>query len=208
MSRFSRYIGIDYSGAKAPTASLKGLRVYLAERGAPPLEVPPHPPLRKYWSRMGIAEWLVGKIGEGVPTLVGIDHGFSFPYLYFKRHHLAPDWNAFLDDFIQYWPTDEPETWVREILRGAKGNARDRRGEKDWFRVTETQTRTAKSVFNFDVKQGCVAHSTHAGISWLRFIRQQAVPRVHFWPFDGWEIPVGRCAVVEVYPRSGIETSA
>ncbi len=28
MSKFKRYIGIDYSGAKTPTASLKGLRVY------------------------------------------------------------------------------------------------------------------------------------------------------------------------------------
>ena len=24
--------------------------------------------------------------------------------------------------------------------------------------------------------------------------------RVHFWPFDGWEIPAGRSAVAEVYP--------
>jgi hypothetical protein len=23
---------------------------------------------------------------------------------------------------------------------------------------------------------------------------------VHFWPFDGWAIPAGRSAVVEVYP--------
>jgi hypothetical protein len=28
---FARYIGIGYSGAQTPTASLKGLRVYLAE---------------------------------------------------------------------------------------------------------------------------------------------------------------------------------
>ncbi len=28
---FTRHIGIDYSGAQTPTASLKGLRVYLAE---------------------------------------------------------------------------------------------------------------------------------------------------------------------------------
>jgi len=26
---FTRYIGIDYSGAETPTSSLKGLRVYL-----------------------------------------------------------------------------------------------------------------------------------------------------------------------------------
>ena len=36
---FARYIGIDYSGAQTPTASLKGLRVFLAESGAPPVEV-------------------------------------------------------------------------------------------------------------------------------------------------------------------------
>ena len=24
--------------------------------------------------------------------------------------------------------------------------------------------------------------------------------RVHFWPFDGWQIPVGHSAVAEVYP--------
>ena len=25
--------------------------------------------------------------------------------------------------------------------------------------------------------------------------------RVHFWPFDGWEIPAGGSAIAEVYPR-------
>ena len=24
--------------------------------------------------------------------------------------------------------------------------------------------------------------------------------RVHFWPFDGWDIPAGRSVVAEVYP--------
>jgi hypothetical protein len=24
--------------------------------------------------------------------------------------------------------------------------------------------------------------------------------RVHFWPFDGWEIPAGRSVIAEVYP--------
>jgi hypothetical protein len=57
----------------------------------------------------------------------------------------------------------------------------------------------AKSVFHFDV-QGSVAKSTHAGIPWLRFIRQRLRERVHFWPFDGWDIPAGRSAIAEVYP--------
>jgi hypothetical protein len=48
--------------------------------------------------------------------------------------------------------------------------------------------------------QGSVAKSTHAGIPWLRFIRERVGARVHFWPFDGWDIPAGRWAIAEVYP--------
>ena len=33
---FARYIGIDHSGAQTPTASLKGLHVFMAWLGAPP----------------------------------------------------------------------------------------------------------------------------------------------------------------------------
>jgi hypothetical protein len=45
-----------------------------------------------------------------------------------------------------------------------------------------------------------VAKSTHAGLPWLRYIRTRLGSRVHFWPFDGWEIPPGRSAIAEVYP--------
>ena len=78
MAAFARYIGIDYSGARTPTASLKGLRVYMADRSSGPVEVPPPPSPRKYWTRRGVAEWLVERLGEDAPALVGIDHGFSF----------------------------------------------------------------------------------------------------------------------------------
>ena len=56
---FGQYIGIDYSGAAAPISSLKGLRIYIATRELPPVEVLPPPSPRKYWTRRGIAEWLV-----------------------------------------------------------------------------------------------------------------------------------------------------
>lgn len=50
MSLFSRYIGIDYSGAETPTASLKGLRAYVASESEAPLEVPhlPSPAMRVF----------------------------------------------------------------------------------------------------------------------------------------------------------------
>jgi hypothetical protein len=197
---FDRYIGIDYSGAKTPTSSLKGLRVYLADRASAPVEVQPPLSPRKYWTRRGIAEWLVARLSENQPTLVGIDHGFSFPLRYFEEHRLPHDWPAFLDDFQCHWPTDEDHTYVEFVRDGSVGNGAARTGNSRWRRLTEERAGGAKSVFHFDV-QGSVAKSTHAGLPWLRYLRQQIGGRGHFWPFDGWEIPTGRSVVAEVYPR-------
>jgi len=198
-AKFCRHIGIDYSGAETPTSGLKGLRVYLAEGDAPPHEVLPPPSAKKHWTRRGIAEWLVARLAEDAPTLVGIDHGFSFPLRYFETHGLLTDWPRFLDDFQRHWPTDEDHVFVDFVRDGIAGNGAKRMGNPRWRRLTEERADGAKSVFHFDV-QGQVAKSTHAGIPWLRFIRQRVPERVHFWPFDGWDIPAGRSAIAEVYP--------
>ncbi len=122
MANFARFIGIDYSSAETPTASLKGLRIYVAAGDATPVEVLPPPSLRKYWTPKGIAEWLVERLAEDTSTLVGIDHGFSFPLRYFEVHRLKPDWSAFLHDFQRYWPTDEDNTYVDFVRAGAVGH--------------------------------------------------------------------------------------
>ena len=199
MARFERYIGIDYSGAETPNASLKGLRAYMSERGTEPVEVPPPPSPRKYWTRRGLAEWLLERLSEDIPTLVGIDHGFSFPMRYFEAHGLQPEWHSFLDDFQAHWPTDADNTYVDFVRDGLCGNGAQRGGNPRWRRLTELQAGAAKSVFHFDV-QGSVAKSTHAGIPWLRYLRQNLGARVHFWPFDGWEAPGAVSVVAEVYP--------
>jgi len=67
------------------------LRIYLSEADKPPAEVPPPSSPRKYWTRRGIAQWLVERLAEDAPTLVGVDHGFSFPLRYFETHGLKPD---------------------------------------------------------------------------------------------------------------------
>jgi hypothetical protein len=195
---FQRYIGIDYSGAETPDSSLKGLRVYEASRESMPVEVEPPPSPRKYWTRRGLAEWLTERLSEDVPTIVGIDHGFSFPLRYFEVHWLEPDWPTFLDDFQKHWPTDAEHTYVDFIRHGSRGEGEARSGSARWRRITEERA-GAKSVFHFDVP-GSVAKSTHAGLPWLRYLRNQLGGRVHFWPFDGWEIPSGKSALVEVYP--------
>ena len=196
--RFDRYIGIDYSGACTPTTSLPGLRVYVATHDGPATEVPPPPSPRKYWTRRGVAEWLVQRLAETPPTLVGIDHSFSFPRRYFEKYGLPPDWPAFLDDFQRHWPTDRDHVYVDFVRDGLDGNGAARAGDSRWRRLTEERAR-AKSVFHFDV-QGSVAKSTHSGLPWLRYIRQHAAGRVHFWPFDGWRVPARGHVVAEVYP--------
>jgi len=158
----------------------------------------PPPSPRKYWTRQGIAEWLVEQLTENSPTLVGIDHSFSFPLRYFEVHHLLPDWPSFLDDFQLHWPTDEDHMYVDFIRNGSYGKGKERMGNPHWRRIAEERAK-AKSVFQFDV-QGQVAKSTHAGLPWLRYLRQHLAERVHFWPFDGWEIPQGCSAIVEAYP--------
>jgi hypothetical protein len=45
-----------------------------------------------------------------------------------------------------------------------------------------------------------VAKSTHSGLPWLLYLRRKLAGKVHFWPFDSWDIPAGRSVVVEAYP--------
>lgn len=198
MMHFTRYLGIDYSGAETPTSSLKGLRLYEAGPTQPPTEVPPPPSLRKYWTRRGLAEWLASELRDGPPTLVGIDHAFSFPLRYFEAHLIPADWPTFLDDFQRHWPTDGDHLYIDFIRDGLHGHGAARQGDSRWRRLTEMRSR-AKSVFHFDV-QGSVAKSTHAGLPWLRYLKQQLGPHLHFWPFDGWTPPGGCSVVAEVYP--------
>ena len=199
MSIFDRYIGIDYSGAQTPKDSLTGLRVFIADGGGAPQEVNPPPSPRKYWTRRGLAEWLMAILRETPRTVVGVDHGFSFPLPYFEKYGIMQNWDIFLDDFCDHWPTDAPNTYVDFIRDGLRGQGSERQGDSGWLRTTEKHAPSAQSVFKFDVR-GAVAKSTHAGIPWLRRLRRAHGSSLHFWPFDGWKPRTGIHVVAEVYP--------
>ncbi len=193
---FDQYIGIDYSGAATTRSRSRTLQVYAAKDGMPELVRTPAAPEGKHWnwSRMEIAEWLVEQARCDQRFVAGIDHAFSFPHSYFERYG-PTGWDEFLEDFVEHWPTHKPDVKVDAIRFGDP----QRVGSPDEFRLCDKWTSSAKSVFLFDV-QGQVSKSTHTGIPWLWHIRNEVGDRVHFWPFDGWEIPSGKSAIVEVYP--------
>lgn len=183
---FERYVGVDYSGADTAETSIDGIRVYSAGRGERPQSVDNPTTRRTRWSRRELAAWLLRLLqGEG-PTLVGIDHAFSFPT---SELDGIPTWDQFLDWFCNRWRTDQ-ET-VSDAIEAVQPPA------SQGYRLTDAWSSSAQSIFN--QKGVGVFHSTFAGIPWLRFIRRRA-PEVFFWPFDGRIPPRDRSVVVEVYP--------
>ena len=205
---FDYYVGIDYSGAGTATSRMAHLQVYAVAEGRrpEPVRTPAAPQGQHWnWSRKEIAEWLIDLAQSGRQFLAGIDHAFSFPVSYFDRYRLK-GWDQFLDDFCRHWPTDEPHTYI-DFVRDRNP---PRTGSADEFRLVELRAAPARSVFRFE-GHGCVAKRTHAGLPWLRRIRREVGDRLHIWPFDGWDVPEGKSALVEVdpaifkkrYPREG-----
>ena len=199
---FARYIGIDYSGAGLPRRANGGLAICSVDgEGHPEF---PRRANGTNWSRQAIADWIIQELlQEGrdnyVPTLVGIDHAFSFPIEHFRTHGLSEgQWPLFLEDFRDHWPTHE-----QKVVRLRADNPRW--GDPQWRRLTDDKVPGASGVFDFDPVpvQAQVATSTHAGLPWLLHIREallNAGVAVHFWPFDGWDIAEGHSAIIEVYP--------
>ena len=196
---FHRFIGVDYSGANKATSRLSALQIYQTDGSHEPIPVaspPSTPKRRRHWNRREIALHLQDLALSGENFIAGIDHGFSFPHCYFDKYGLK-SWDAFLEDFSLHWKTDQSEVTVESVRKRYGGTGRT--GCSTDLRLTERWTSSAKSVFLFDV-QGSVAKSTHAGLPWLRYLRRNSGNRIHFWPFDGWAVPAGKCVIAEVFP--------
>ncbi|MDG2180749.1 MAG: hypothetical protein P8L78_03580 [Mariniblastus sp.] len=193
--QFENHIGIDYSGAATPRTRSATIQAYQSRASEAPTHVasPASTDNRKRnWNRLELFDWIVSQFEQSNPTIIGIDHGLSFPISYFNRYQLT-SWDDFLNDFATHWPTDHPEATVEQFRETSS-----RIGTNDEMRISENWTSSAKSVFQFDV-QGSVAKSTHAGLPFIYRLRK-AVPKVHFWPFDGWKIPAGTSVLTEIYP--------
>ena len=139
MASFSRYIGIDYSGAETPTASLKGLRVYIADRESPPVEVMPSPSPRKYWTRRGIA----GAAGGKHPGAGRHRSRVLVSIVLFRGVSLTGQPSSTISSSTGR-PTTIIPTWIWSVF----GNGAARMGNARWRRLTEERAGGAKSVFH------------------------------------------------------------
>jgi hypothetical protein len=186
---FNAYVGVDYSGAAKPEVITPGLKMLRYEGDKPP--DPKTSGIYDRWSRKSLAERLERLLSTDSRTIVGIDHAFSFPKESLESRHLRY-WDDFLEHFTEIWRTD------RYSVKDARARTRVWGGPKQ-LRLTDRWTSSAKSVFRFDIP-GQVAGATHAGIPWLLQIRRRLGRRVHFWPFDGFDVPESKSVIAEVYP--------
>ncbi len=207
---FDCFIGVGYTGAQTAATRLKGLQVYAAEPGMSrprrwdnPLRSAEGVPLP--WNRREVAERLRDEARRGTRFLAGIDHGFSLPIAHFGRQRLEA-WPAFLSHFVTHWPTHQERVSVDAVRRGLlrqqnlswlPAPAAD--GSGGCLRLTERWTVSARSILLFDA-QGSAAKAAHAGIPWLKWLRDEVGERLHFWPFDGWHVPAGKSVIAEVHP--------
>ncbi len=191
---FKRYVGIDYSGAKAPVSRLAQLQVYSSSIYDKPSRQLPYDKGAKNWCRKEIARYVAEILLEDEPVIVGVDHGFSFPEEYFDEN-LIDSWDDFLTLFKKKWQTDHDHMYVDFARKKNKLESTTS------YRLCEKWTVGAKSVFHFDV-QGSVAKSTHAGLPWIAALRDdpKITQRTHFWPFDGFDVPRGKSVIAETYP--------
>jgi hypothetical protein len=198
MALFDVYVGIDYSGAGRPEQRLPGIQVYVAHGAEAPEKVADPDSSVSRWHRRGMAEWLVRFLQSKERVIVGIDHAFSLPFGVWEKLGFKgiATWDEFLRAFRKRWPTHE--TAVEQALSRSPIPTIETDIER--FRLTDRWTSSAKSVFQFDV-QGSVAKSSFAGLPWLLHIRENTTKhRVHFWPFDGFEVATCRLVIAEVYP--------
>lgn len=199
---FSTFIGIDYSGAGLPSRGLRGLRIFQSTPSRLGREVFDERHAQGRWSRNRVREWLLTQAADKGPVLVGLDHAFSLPATRLRQQSIV-SWDHLLVQFEGIVATQRRKVSEARADRRTAGLLDRPEGldPEDWFRLSERRTQQASSVLDFRPRR--VAFSTMAGIAQLAALRREAArasAKLHFWPFDGFNIPAGFSAIVEIYP--------
>jgi hypothetical protein len=209
VSRFARFLAVDWSGAKGPRQKGIALALAKAEGGAPVLLSPPDP---KGWARSEVLALLADL---SVPTLVGLDLGIGLPFA--DAGAFFPGWDASPADARGLWAlidalcADDPHLEAGGFVTHPEGSryfrhSKDLEGDRfllpgaasreGRFRVAEAAQRAAgvRPVSNFNlVGAAQVGKSSLTGMRMLHRLGG----RVPVWPVD--PLPDEGSVVVEIY---------
>ena len=198
--RFTRFVAIDWSGAKG--ARHKGIAVAICAEGraAPTLVRPPE----KIWSRSAVAGWLLEQTARE-PTLFGFDFSFAPPFIARGAYlpgdatpPTAPDFWAYVDGACP-----DGDLGAASFLE-----TRHRRhfyfGKADGIKADYMHLRQCEAHYNaggggkpstvYDaIGAAQVAKASFAGMRLLHAVH----PHVPIWPFD--PLPTSGSLIVEIY---------
>lgn len=197
---FSRFVAIDWSGAKGDRH--KGIAVALCKGDDAAPQLVPGP--RGVWSRQEVADWLL-VIARQAPTLFGFDFSFAPPFV-LRGDYLpgdgtpreAPAFWAYVDSIC-----DDPDLGASSLLEVThrrhfyfgKGD-----GTKAAFmhnRLCEARYKEAgggkPSTIYDAIGAAQVAKASFAGMRMLHHLQA----RVPVWPFN--PLPLTGSLVVEIY---------
>jgi hypothetical protein len=190
MSRFSRFVAIDWSGAKGNKH--RGIALAVAECGsdAPSLIAPSAvAPSARHWSRSGILEWINNQNDD---LLIGFDFSFAPPYVardcYFPGADTADHARAFWAYVDQH--CDDEDLGAASFLE-VRHRAHFYFGSADGPKADYMHLRACEAHYNangggkpssvFDVIGAAqVAKASFAGMRLL----SQMPARIPIWPID------------------------
>lgn len=194
---FSRFVAIDWSGAKG--VRHPGIAVAMCERGtAAPVLIPP--PSRA-WARQEVLDWVAAQ--ADAPALIGFDFSFSAPFMA-RGAHLPGETQG--DDARALWAHVDAASDDADL--GAAGFIDARRGTHfylgaadgakadflHWRACEVAHDGSTKPSTVFDaIGAAQVAKASFAGMRLLHRLHG----RVPIWPFD--PLPSRGACVVEIY---------
>ena len=199
MTHFTRFAGVDWSGAKGSRHRGIALAVCDAGDAAPELVDPPG----GIWSRTAVLDWLLAHRAE--PILVGFDMSFCAPFIERGAYLPGESTQADAKSFWAYVDANSPD----EDL-GAASFLDSRRGvhfylgAADGAKARFLHFRRAEAIHNaagfgkattvYDaIGAAQVAKASFAGMRLLHHLDR----RVPVWPFD--PLPESGMAIVEIY---------
>jgi hypothetical protein len=201
MSRFERFVAIDWSGAKGKRH--KGIAIALTAPEGPPRLVRPN----HVWSREEVLRWLLAEAAKA-PTLFGFDFSFAPPLIEKGEYLLGePDVPKTAREFWAYVDAkcDDDDLGAASFLETAHrqhfyfGIADGVKADFVRFRQCDARLNAQggrKTASAYDaIGAAQVAKASFAGMRLLHRLDG----RVAIWPLDS--LPNQGSAVVEIYTR-------